>query len=77
MATGTGSRGLAISPDGTRLAYLSGTPTRVFVRRLDQPAATELAGTQGATDVFFSPDGQWLGLVAGRKVGKVSVEDVN
>ena len=39
---------VAISPDGTRLAYASGTPTRLFVRRLDQPTATELPGTQGA-----------------------------
>jgi Tol biopolymer transport system component len=49
-----------ISPDGTRLAYASGTPTKLYTRRLDQPKATELPGTQGASQPFFSPDGQWV-----------------
>ena len=47
-----------ISPDGTRLVYVS--QGRLFTRRLDQPNATELAGTQGAFAPFFSPDGQWV-----------------
>ena len=65
---------VAISPDGTRLVYASGTPTKLFMRRLDQPKATELPGTQGAAAPFFSPDGQWVGFVAGGKVNKISVE---
>ena len=64
---------VAISPDGTRLVYASGTPTKLFTRRLDQPKATELPGTQGAARPFFSPDGQWVGFVAGGKVNKVAV----
>jgi hypothetical protein len=40
-----------------RLAYASGTPTKLFTRRLDQPKATEFAGTQGAVAPFFSADG--------------------
>jgi serine/threonine protein kinase/Tol biopolymer transport system component len=71
--TGAGSS-VAISPDGTRLAYVSGTPTRLFIRRLDQPKATELPGTQGATQPVFSRDGLWVGFVAGRKVGKIAVD---
>ena len=35
-------------------------PRRLFMRRLDEPTVTELAGTQGAVNPFFSPDGQWL-----------------
>jgi hypothetical protein len=65
---------LAISPDGTRLAYLSGTPVRLFIRRLDQAKATELPGTQGAVAPFFSPDGLWVGFISGGKLNKVSVE---
>jgi len=68
----TGSS-VAISPDGTRLAYISGSPVRLFTRRLDQSKATELPGTQGATGPFFSPDGQWIGFVA-NKLSKISVE---
>jgi serine/threonine-protein kinase len=64
---------VAISPDGTRLVYASGTPTRLFTRRLDQPNATELPGTRGAARPFFSPDGQWVGFLASGKVNKVAV----
>ena len=69
-----GRSNVAISPDGTRLAYVSGIPTKLFTRRLDQPKATELAGTQGASQPFFSPDGQWVGFFSGNKANKVSVE---
>src|SRR5262249_54588339 len=65
---------VAISPDGTRLAYVSGSPTRLFIRRLDQSKAIELPGTQSATAPFFSPDGQWVGFVSGGKANKISVE---
>jgi serine/threonine protein kinase len=65
---------VVISPDATRLVYVSGNPTRLFTRRLDQPKATELAGTQGAIYPFFSPDGQWVGFWAASKLNKISVE---
>ena len=61
-----------ISPDGTRLVYVS--QGRLFTRRLDQPTATELAGTQGAFAPFFSPDGQWVAFFTAGKLQKVSVE---
>ncbi len=61
-----------LSPDGTRLVYVS--QGRLFTRRLDQPSATELAGTQGANAPFFSPDGQWVAFFAQGKLKKISVE---
>jgi serine/threonine-protein kinase len=67
---------VAISPDGTRLAYLasvSGEPVRAYTRALDQPQATELPGTEGAIGLFFSPDGRWLAFFAGGQLKKVSV----
>jgi serine/threonine protein kinase/Tol biopolymer transport system component len=67
---------LAISPDGTRLAYFasrSGGSTRLFVRRLDQTAATEIAGTEGASNPSFSPDGQWVVYFDGNRLKKASV----
>ena len=67
----TGSN-LILSPDGTRLAYIS--QSRLFTRPLDQSVATELPGTEGAYEAFFSPDGQWLGFVAGARIKKVSVQ---
>jgi eukaryotic-like serine/threonine-protein kinase len=59
---------VTLSPDGTRLLFFSGNPPRLFSRRLDQPVATELPGTQGAGGPFFSPDGQWVGFFAANKV---------
>jgi Tol biopolymer transport system component len=61
-----------LSPDGTRLVYVS--QGRLFTRRLDQPNATELAGTQGAFAPFFSPDGQWVAFFTPGKLQKISVE---
>jgi Tol biopolymer transport system component len=65
---------IVISPDGTRLVYTSGTPAKLFTQRLDQPNATELPGTEGATVPFVSPDSQWVGFISGGKVNKISVE---
>jgi serine/threonine-protein kinase len=61
-----------ISPDGTRIVYVS--QNRLFTRRLDQPTATELAGTEGAFAPFFSPDGEWVGFFAAEHLNKISVE---
>jgi predicted Ser/Thr protein kinase len=67
-----GGSDVIISPDGTRIAYLS--RGHLFTRKLDQPSAIELTVTAGATSPFFSPDGQWIGFVAGGKLRKISVE---
>ena len=56
----------------TRIAYLS--RNHLYTRKLDQAAATDLPLTTGATSPFFSPDGQWIGFVAGGKLRKISVE---
>jgi len=68
------SSSVAISPDGTRLAYASGNPPKLFTRKLDQQKAIELPGTEGGTIPFFSPDGHWVGFVTRGKLNKVSVE---
>ena len=54
----SGGTDAIVSPDGMRLVYVS--QGRLFIRRLDQPKAAELAGTQEAYAPFFSPDGQWV-----------------
>jgi hypothetical protein len=51
-----------LSPDGTRVVYISGSPARLYTRRLDQTKANELPGTEGAVMPFFSPDGLWIGF---------------
>jgi serine/threonine-protein kinase len=69
-----GGSSVVISPDGTRLAYISGAPNKLFIRRLDQPQGIAIPGTEGATKPFFSADGQWIGFDGGRKLEKVSVD---
>jgi serine/threonine-protein kinase len=61
-----------LSPDGTRLVYCS--QSRLFTRRLDQPRATELVGTEDANSPFFSPDGQWVAFFTPGKLKKVSMQ---
>jgi serine/threonine-protein kinase len=65
-----GTENVAISNDGTRLAYLSGD--RLWVRRMDQQEATPV-NARIAFDPFFSPDGQWLGFFDNTGLYKVSV----
>lgn len=67
-----GGSDIILSSDGTRIAYLS--RNHLFTRKLDETSATELSITPGATSPFFSPDGQWIGFVAGGKLRKISVD---
>ena len=66
---------VALSPDGTQLAYVAtqGGTQQLYVRAMDSLDATPIPGTEGAVNPFFSPDGQWLGFFAGKKLKKVSV----
>ena len=48
-------------------------PTQLYVRRLNQLQATPLSGTEDALSPFFSPDGQWIGFSADRKLKKIAI----
>lgn len=67
--------GIALSPDGGQLAYVAtrGAVQQIYLRALDSLDARPVSGTEGANAPFFSPDGQWLGFVAGQNLKKVSV----
>ena len=67
---------LALSPDGTLLVYvgIKAGRRRLHVRALADLRARELPGTDEATQPFFSPDGKWLGFVAGSQLKKVPVD---
>ncbi|MGE5189815.1 MAG: protein kinase domain-containing protein [Gemmatimonadota bacterium] len=66
---------LAISPDGRRVAFRGrkGDENRIYVRDLSHENAEGVPGTEGGGDPFFSPDGEWLGFVAGDKLKKTAV----
>ncbi len=67
---GTPARALAISPDGTRVAYVTSNRdapagqrhTQLELRTLGELAVRDLPGTTDARQPFFSPDGQWVGF---------------
>ena len=68
---------VVVSPDGTRVVFVSRTAdgrTHLSTRRLDQPTAIPLPGTDGARGPFVSPDGRWVGFWADGKLKKVSVD---
>jgi serine/threonine-protein kinase len=71
------STDLTLSPDGTRLVFVTHDPdglTHLNMRRLDQPNVTRLPETEGARNPFVSPDGRWLGFWAAGKLKKISVD---
>ncbi len=72
---------LALSSDGRFLVYSairenSGEQekSQLYLRRLDQLEAKPIAGTQGGTSPFLSPDDRWVGFIAGYRMMKVPVE---
>ncbi len=66
---------LAFSPDGTAIVYEAGNEggTRLYWHDLNQQEGRPLAGTDGATEPFFSPGGEWLGFIRNHKVVKVKI----
>jgi Tol biopolymer transport system component len=76
MLNGAGSR-VAVSPDGRKIVVTAnragGTDTQLYLRSMDNLEFVAMPGTEGATQPFFSPDGQWVGFSAGGKLKKVSL----
>ena len=61
-------RGIAVSPDGSKVAFLARDDThetRIWLRRLDSLTADFVPGTEGAHYPFWSPDGKRIGFFAG------------
>jgi serine/threonine protein kinase/Tol biopolymer transport system component len=68
------TRGLALSPDGERLALVApGSDGRLvlWIHTLDGSGARALTGTEGASSPFWSADGRSLAFVADSKLKRV------
>jgi serine/threonine protein kinase/Tol biopolymer transport system component len=73
-----GTSGGALSPDGSRLAFIATDPdghTLLWLRRLDSFTSRPLTGTDDALIPFWSPDGQSIGFIASGKLKRVDVVD--
>jgi serine/threonine-protein kinase len=72
---GPNQTALALSSDGKQLAYaaIRGATSQIYLRPMDTQEARPISGTEGASEPFFSPDGQWIGFFADGKLRKISV----
>jgi serine/threonine-protein kinase len=59
---------LAISRDGSRLAYIGGPSVQLLIRPRNQLHATPIPLTEGAVTPFFSPDGTRVGFLTEQRV---------
>ena len=66
----------AISPDGGLVVYTAPGPSGAMLYALhtDQLAGHPIAGTEGASQPLFSPDGQWIAYEANGKLYKVRLD---
>ena len=64
---------MALSPDGRRVAFVANSSgiNRLWVQPLSGVSAQPLAGTDGASNPFWSPDSRFLGFFANRKLNKI------
>jgi serine/threonine-protein kinase len=71
----TGRHIVALSPDGTRLAYAAND--RLYLRELHELEPAAIPGTEGAgygRNPFFSPDGQWIGFWQDGQLKKIPTQ---
>jgi len=67
---------LALSPDGSQIALVarpSDGPGRIWLRPMSAAEARPLAGTEGASSAFWSPDGRSLAFFAGNQLKRIDL----
>jgi serine/threonine-protein kinase len=69
-------RTVAISHDGTRIALSASSSDgpRLYLRDMNSASPLSIAGSEGALNPVFSPDGRWLAFFAAGKLKKISLE---
>jgi len=71
----TFGQSLAVSPDGSMLAFVASSEgrTQLWIRRLSSLEAQPLPGTQGATFPFWSPDSRSVAFFAESKLKTINI----
>jgi hypothetical protein len=66
---------LAVSPDGRKVVFVAKSegPSQLWLRSLDSQAARPIAGTEGGSLVFWSPDSRSVGFFADDRIKQVDV----
>jgi serine/threonine-protein kinase len=62
VSVGYNDRDLAITPDGSHLAYVGNRGTQIFVRALDALSPVPVYTGLAPRGLFTSPDGRWIGF---------------
>ncbi len=68
-------QGIALSPDGRWLALtiVERGQAQIWLHDFENSSTDQLAGTQGGTRPFWSPDGRYLGFAAGDRLKSVEI----
>ena len=62
------------SPTAADAGTLRNRGTSLFLRRLQEPSATVLAGTEGAFAPVFSPDSNWVAFRSSSQIKKIRID---
>jgi Tol biopolymer transport system component len=81
LRTHPGQTPFALSPDGSQIALIAWDDagpvasgrTRIWLRAVSNLQASPLSGTEGATTLFWSPDGTKLAFITGRELKAVDL----
>ena len=69
----------ALAPDGSSMVYAvpeeDGGSWHLWLKSRDAVEATLLPGTEGAQNIVYSPDGEWIAFAAGSELKKRPVGD--
>jgi serine/threonine-protein kinase len=64
----------AISPDGSVVVYTARNSPLLYYLRTDQLDPRPIGGTEGASQVHFSPDGEYIAFESSGKLKKVKLD---
>ena len=69
----------ALAPDGSSMVYAvredNGQSWNLWLKPRDAAEATLLPGTEGAQNIAYSPDGEWIAFAAGSELKKRPIGD--